>query len=67
MKTAEHSIRHEKGEEGVTKRKKPMDIWNMEVEGRVVWRTTRREVARERRDKYMPQKSLPCKSSCPHL
>ena len=36
MKTAEHSIRHEKGEEGVTKRKKPMDIWNMEVEGRVV-------------------------------
>lgn len=36
MKTAEHLIRHEKGEEGVTKRKKPMNIWNMAVEGRVV-------------------------------
>lgn len=30
MKIAEHSIRHEEGEEGLTKRKRPMDIWNME-------------------------------------
>lgn len=36
MKTAEHWIRHNEGEEELTKGKKPMDIWNMKGERRVV-------------------------------